>query len=666
MKKQLTLLFAALCFLCNAAIAQLPAYLPADGLVAWYPFNGNANDESGNGNDGVVNGATLTEDRFGLASNAYSFDGIANCIDVQHSSSLSIFGSQSASSISLWCYTELNQPADLINKGFHSDVASFGNKYLSLTNDAVGYQYTLYDFSTLNSVRPPDGYLNTQQWYHVLIVRDASIKVYVNGMDATTSANDAGWSSNYNLVLDDTNMSFGCRNNKDINNVPFQNLFYAGKIDDIAIYNRALTEQEIQNLYTGAAPAACLDLPANLQEGLVGYWPFCGNANDESGNNIDFEINGPTLTADRFGNSANAYQFEGLPESADYLATTQISNFVSSEYTFTLWFNSDQFNPYQEPSTPYDFVHFNTQSLITTNSNDWTIGSAISSGLWYDNSKIYCEHWPTTSSVMSGARSNSILEANTWYNLIVSYSNGVGTVYLNSSVLFSFNSSLDFSNQLDLIIGGKRNGPDMIPMVGFHGVIDDVAWWNRALTPEEVTQLYAVQSTGDPTAGGGNGNTSGPLANVPRGISYQAVARDAQGQAIVSAPVNVRFTLHESTPSGTAEYSETHALTTNEIGLFHTYFGSGVATTSAFDSIVWSNTTKFLQVEIDLGSGYVDMGTQQLMSVPYAYRANEAAAAGTIRNNALPIFADNTAALAGGLVAGEMYRTAAGDLKIVY
>ena len=144
------------------------------------------------------------------------------------------------------------------------------------------------------------------------------------------------------------------------------------------------------------------------------------------------------------------------------------------------------------------------------------------------------------------------------------------------------------------------------------------------------------------------------------------MARDAQGQAIVSTPISVRFTLHEGTPTGTTEYSETHALATNEIGLFSTYFGAGTAISSAFDSIVWSNTTKFLQVEIDLGNGYVDMGTQQLMSVPFAYRANEAAAAGTIRNNALPVYADNVAALAGGLVAGEMYRTATGDLKVVY
>ena len=53
----------------------LPAYLPTNGLVGWWPFNGNANDESGNGNHGTVNGATLTAGRNGNANSAYDFDG---------------------------------------------------------------------------------------------------------------------------------------------------------------------------------------------------------------------------------------------------------------------------------------------------------------------------------------------------------------------------------------------------------------------------------------------------------------------------------------------------------------------------------------------------------------------------------------------------------------
>jgi hypothetical protein len=79
MKKHLLILATAL--LSISTFAQIPTYVPANGLVGWWPFNGNANDESGNGNNGTVNGATLTTDRFGNANSAYDFDGVSNYID---------------------------------------------------------------------------------------------------------------------------------------------------------------------------------------------------------------------------------------------------------------------------------------------------------------------------------------------------------------------------------------------------------------------------------------------------------------------------------------------------------------------------------------------------------------------------------------------------------
>jgi len=59
--------------------AQVPSNVPTNGLVGYWPFNGNANDESGNGNNGSVNGATLTSDRFGSNNSAYDFDMNGNC-----------------------------------------------------------------------------------------------------------------------------------------------------------------------------------------------------------------------------------------------------------------------------------------------------------------------------------------------------------------------------------------------------------------------------------------------------------------------------------------------------------------------------------------------------------------------------------------------------------
>ncbi|MFM7726533.1 MAG: hypothetical protein ACKO7B_07520, partial [Flavobacteriales bacterium] len=81
MKKTFYVLVCALCtLLVLPAAAQVPSYVPTDGLVGWWPFNGNANDESGNGNDGVVNGAVLASDRNGVVNAAYSFDGINDFI----------------------------------------------------------------------------------------------------------------------------------------------------------------------------------------------------------------------------------------------------------------------------------------------------------------------------------------------------------------------------------------------------------------------------------------------------------------------------------------------------------------------------------------------------------------------------------------------------------
>ncbi len=68
--------------------AQVPAYVPTNGLVGWWPFTGNANDISGNGNNGTVNGATLISDRFSNANSAYSFDGVSNFIQLPNDSSI--------------------------------------------------------------------------------------------------------------------------------------------------------------------------------------------------------------------------------------------------------------------------------------------------------------------------------------------------------------------------------------------------------------------------------------------------------------------------------------------------------------------------------------------------------------------------------------------------
>ncbi len=84
-------LLVAMVFATNVMAQNIPSYVPKDGLVGWWPFNGNANDESGNGNHGTVNGATLTTDRYGKVNCAYSFDGDKDYIDIGNSNTLKRF-----------------------------------------------------------------------------------------------------------------------------------------------------------------------------------------------------------------------------------------------------------------------------------------------------------------------------------------------------------------------------------------------------------------------------------------------------------------------------------------------------------------------------------------------------------------------------------------------
>jgi hypothetical protein len=82
--------------LCLMVVATTITFsqIPTNGLVRYWPFNGNANDESGNGNNGTVNGATLIEDRFGNSNSAYRFGGVSSNILVNGSIDLQVGGKQ--------------------------------------------------------------------------------------------------------------------------------------------------------------------------------------------------------------------------------------------------------------------------------------------------------------------------------------------------------------------------------------------------------------------------------------------------------------------------------------------------------------------------------------------------------------------------------------------
>jgi hypothetical protein len=113
-------------------------------------------------------------------------------------------------------------------------------------------------------------------------------------------------------------------------------------------------------------------------------------------------------------------------------------------------------------------------------------------------------------------------------------------------------------------------------------------------------------------------------AQAPQGIPYQAVLRNADGTVMASSAVNLTFMIHDGAANGTVVYQESHSLTSNSQGLVSCVVGSGVVSQGNFANINWGGGAKFLQVMM----GSTDLGTQQMLSVPYALYAAQSGTPG--------------------------------------
>ncbi|WP_179131194.1 LamG domain-containing protein [Candidatus Entotheonella palauensis] len=209
-------------------------------MVAYFPFSGNANDTSGNGHDGTVFGATLTEDRFGNPDSAYNFDG-DDYIDIPFSPQIEpdIF------SLSLWFNTTNTDNPWFGNTMISTDPDSFGclHGYEIVVRDGGRVLFGLDPTSSCgdgNGVSSDD-LLSDGAWHHVVAIYDSSLKLYIDGNLQSDIVNDA--------LYPKTNVSIRIGMTRNRNN---DNRFFLGSIDDFRIYNRVLSDDEIQELFNGS------------------------------------------------------------------------------------------------------------------------------------------------------------------------------------------------------------------------------------------------------------------------------------------------------------------------------------------------------------------------------------------------------------------------------
>lgn len=131
-------------------------------------------------------------------------------------------------------------------------------------------------------------------------------------------------------------------------------------------------------------------------------------------------------------------------------------------------------------------------------------------------------------------------------------------------------------------------------------------------------------------------STTQPQAEVgsPQAFKYQAIARNANGEAIANQNVSFRISILEGSATGTTVYEETQIATTNQFGLANLSIGMGTPTNGTFSSIQWGNNTYFVKVEFDPqgGTNFTFMGTSQMLSVPYSLYSEHAKTADNLQN----------------------------------
>ena len=568
-----------LIFLMILLVSISMAQIPTNGLVAYYPFNGNANDESGNSNHADQIFGSVQYIANGRIGQAVKFGGFFNPGHIRIPSSASLNFTNSAS-FSFWY--RIDSMAGCNTYGQYASTSCMAMFSKDNDNHGLGYvafpqQGTIHNGFFSGPGIPNNCYgtgpLNTNylgQWMHaVILFKPDVIKIYVNGQAV--------------LSVSCGNVFYLSANGRPLYFGKFSNTWYPlnGAIDQVRIYNRELTLSEITDLYgegscnlplpivqnasgcnggtyvltasgginynwysvasggavigTGSSfitpyltqsdtfwvtnvdgncesarvPASVTVITAHIANndttitagqsltlnlivntppvptnGLLGYWPFNGNANDMSLNGSNGLIHNTTLCGDRFGKQDSAFAFSGLVGNS-YIDIGNLNQTSSmGAMTISLWINKSDSNRTEGFIGKWNTTSSTDNSFLLYNGEQTKLNKGRFSLKFSDNSV----------SVVSGTTS---IPTNQWVNIIGTFDNQTGRIKLFKNGILdnmvidssSIGKIIKYHTSYSAKIGNwgslKTNGT-----YDFKGKIDDIRIYNHALNDQEINNLY--------------------------------------------------------------------------------------------------------------------------------------------------------------------------------
>lgn len=453
-------------FLFTSYLVALSILSFGQTAVSSYSFTGNAHDNIGD-NDGIVQGAVLTEDRFGNPNSAYQFDGVDDYINFGDSSE---FRFTSSYSFSTWVYIEdvlgQNIGTILVKRNPNSPYNQYN---LSVTSDIqFGGNGNTVQFLHKGDIMPTSRVLVspnlTVGWHHIVLVQngvDQIIKMYFdNVLVATTSYVNAS-----EQALEVLGNPFEIGGNIVANN------HFKGKIDDVSIYQDTLSAAAVADLYYQNDPVNC----------LVAQYTFDNSSIADVHGLRDANLGGASFGTDNAGNPNSCLKIDGSGSNQIPHIRHQVID-PNNDFTVAYWVNVDSIN------TPDGFQYFVTSRLNEMGAEQGGLDMGINS-----SGEFTCVLRTSTSAAIAAVYS-PVQTTNEWHHIVAVRENDSLKFYVDNTLTGTDAIGAATMNFPDYWSLGAAysSGPTIVRELS--GRLDDIRFYCRALDATEISALNPLST----------------------------------------------------------------------------------------------------------------------------------------------------------------------------
>jgi len=446
---------------------------PPSGMVSWWPAEGDANDIQ-DGNDGTLeNSAGFAT---GEVGQAFSFDGSNQDVAIGDPNNLKL---TTGLTLDAWVNPSAVQGSsgDLVGGIITKWAQSFpgGDSWATwIRNNGSGGYSLAADLSGGSGVGESGVYFGgtipINSWTHVAATYDSASSVltlYVNGVSVVSAV---AFTPGTLIEATDAAVYIGSE--------PTAQRYFPGLIDEVEVFNRALTGIEVLGIYTAGSAGKCRSC-VSAPGGMISWWPGEGNARDVQGNH-DGTINGATFGAGEVG---QAFSFDGTDDDVQIPASNDW-NFGTGEFTFDFWARSSSTDRMHALSFEPDPT-FGSNNLDF----DFNDNSGSGHGLFV--------FW-------NGGGNNFIQVGNIgdytngqWHHFALTRSGSTFTLYIDGASVgtASYSSAIDLSGGNNNYIGAST-GQVTTSRFFWNGLVDEVEIFNRALSQREIQKIYDAGSGG--------------------------------------------------------------------------------------------------------------------------------------------------------------------------